>query len=191
MTEKFEARCKKLPGKLRDWEAYITLKKEIEDFTIVLPLITELTKDSIKPRHWTAVMDITNTTFEVDTEDFKVRSGHDSGHVEREREESTRYCVPVCGVPMRCFVSIRVCCCGPTVGCCMPCTIAHMDVVVFLSFLFSLPFLSFLFFAAFLFFLFFVAFFFFLFFLFFAAFLFFLFFTSPPYSSPSSSPSSC
>ena len=86
MTEKFEARCKKLPGKLRDWEAYITLKKEIEDFTIVLPLITELTKDSIKPRHWTAVMDITNTTFEVDTEDFKVRSGHDSGHVERERE---------------------------------------------------------------------------------------------------------
>ena len=76
MTEKFEARCKKLPGKLRDWEAYITLKKEIEDFTIVLPLITELTKDSIKPRHWTAVMDITNTTFEVDTEDFKVRSGH-------------------------------------------------------------------------------------------------------------------
>ena len=38
-TESFASRCKKMPKKLRDWDAYTALKKKIEDFQLVLPLL--------------------------------------------------------------------------------------------------------------------------------------------------------
>ena len=58
MTEKmdnFAARCKALPSRLREWDAYKQLKEQIEDFLTVLPLLQELSKESIMPRHWTEV----------------------------------------------------------------------------------------------------------------------------------------
>eukprot|EP00435_Cladocopium_sp_Y103_P049327 s450_g14.t2 len=45
-------RCKKMPPQLREWPAYHELKKEIEDFQQVLPLLMELSKKSIQQRHW-------------------------------------------------------------------------------------------------------------------------------------------
>ena len=77
MTEKmenFEARCKKLPKKLRDLQAYTKLNTEITGFSEVLPLFRELCKDSIKPRHWDEIMKITGATFEVGAEDFKLKN---------------------------------------------------------------------------------------------------------------------
>jgi dynein heavy chain len=53
--ETFNTRCKKLPKKLREWEAYNDLKKQIEDTQGVLPLLQELSKASIKDRHWEQV----------------------------------------------------------------------------------------------------------------------------------------
>ena len=66
---------KKLPGKLRDYESFTQLRKEIEDFQTILPLLAELSKDSIKARHWDEVMKICNTTFEVvGNPEFKLQS---------------------------------------------------------------------------------------------------------------------
>lgn len=48
----FDARCKKLPKKLCEWEAYHILRKDISDFVDVLPLVRELRREAIKPRHW-------------------------------------------------------------------------------------------------------------------------------------------
>jgi dynein heavy chain len=70
----FAARCKKMPKQLRDWPAYHELKKEIEDFQEGLPLMTELMKPSIMPRHWQQVMDITGTELAVDSDQFKLQS---------------------------------------------------------------------------------------------------------------------
>jgi dynein heavy chain len=58
-TEGFASRCKKLPKKLRQWPAFQTLNKKIEDFQTVLPLLQELSKDSMRPRHWEAVAQCT------------------------------------------------------------------------------------------------------------------------------------
>lgn len=47
MTEKIEAfsmRCKKLPARLREYNAFKTLKIQIEDFQVVLPILQEFTK---------------------------------------------------------------------------------------------------------------------------------------------------
>ena len=77
MTEKvdgFGTRCRKMPAKLKEWDAYTTLRIMIEDFTNVLPLLQELSKESIKPRHWEAVMEQTQTTFDVTAADFKLQT---------------------------------------------------------------------------------------------------------------------
>merc|ERR1712194_284377 len=70
----FAARCKKMPKQLRDWPAYGELKKEIEDFQEVLPLLMELGKPSIMPRHWQQVMEMTGKELPVENDDFSLLS---------------------------------------------------------------------------------------------------------------------
>jgi dynein heavy chain len=72
--DNFSGRCKKMPKQLRDWPAYHELKKEIEDFQEVLPLLLELGKPSIMPRHWQQVMDITGKELPIESENFKLQS---------------------------------------------------------------------------------------------------------------------
>lgn len=75
IMDSYAGRCKKLPGRLRSFPSYLQLKKEIEDFQLVLPLLQELSKDSIKARHWDEVMQICKTEFEVvGNPDFKLQS---------------------------------------------------------------------------------------------------------------------
>eukprot|EP00935_MAST-01C_sp_MAST-1C-sp1_P000949 g949.t1 len=82
----FALRCKKMPARLRDWDAFAELKKTIEDFQEVLPLLQELSKPSIMPRHWEEVMSITKTEFEVESADFKLQTLLDADMV-RHRED--------------------------------------------------------------------------------------------------------
>ncbi|KAL7522596.1 hypothetical protein ACHAWX_007291 [Stephanocyclus meneghinianus] len=63
--ESYAGRCKKLPGKLREYESFSQLNKEIQDFQTILPLLAELSKDSIKARHWDEVTQICKTKFDV------------------------------------------------------------------------------------------------------------------------------
>jgi len=77
MNEKIEAfalRCKKLPARLREYSAYKTLKVQIEDFQIVLPILQEFTKDSIRPRHWEEVMELTGSEFDFEGPEFRLSS---------------------------------------------------------------------------------------------------------------------
>eukprot|EP00931_Biecheleriopsis_adriatica_P081370 TRINITY_DN5469_c0_g1_i3.p1 TRINITY_DN5469_c0_g1~~TRINITY_DN5469_c0_g1_i3.p1 ORF type:complete len:4660 (-),score=1275.41 TRINITY_DN5469_c0_g1_i3:88-14067(-) len=73
-ADQFANRCKKMPKQLRQWPAYHELKKEIEDFQEVLPLLMELSKKSIQGRHWQQVNDITGKDLQVEREDFKLQS---------------------------------------------------------------------------------------------------------------------
>ncbi|CAM9820421.1 unnamed protein product [Heterosigma akashiwo] len=71
--ESFALRCKKLPARLRDWDAFKQLRQEVEDFQTVLPLLTELSKESIMDRHWEEVQRITSSEFEIGP-DFKLET---------------------------------------------------------------------------------------------------------------------
>jgi len=76
MTERmggFMLRLQKMPKSLRGWEAFSTLKGKLESFEITLPLLEHLSKPSIKPRHWTELMEITGTNFRIDG-DFRLES---------------------------------------------------------------------------------------------------------------------
>ncbi|CAM9354308.1 unnamed protein product, partial [Ectocarpus sp. 12 AP-2014] len=86
MTDKmdnFAARCKKLPGRLKQWDAFTQLRTDIDDFLTVLPLLQELSKDSIQPRHWVEVMEVTGSEFEVGPE-FRLQTLLEIGMVDKK-----------------------------------------------------------------------------------------------------------
>jgi len=51
----YDSRCKKLPKRLKDWIAYGDVRNKITDLQVIAPLLMELSKPSIKPRHWVEV----------------------------------------------------------------------------------------------------------------------------------------
>lgn len=65
LMESYAGRCKKLPGRLHEFDSFINLKKEIENFQQLLPLLQELSKQSIKARHWEEVMLICKKEFDI------------------------------------------------------------------------------------------------------------------------------
>ncbi|OQR97844.1 dynein heavy chain, outer arm [Achlya hypogyna] len=69
----FDERCKRMPKKLCEWEAYRLLRKDISDFVEVLPLVRELSKDCIKPRHWQEIIKMTGIALGVDNESFRLK----------------------------------------------------------------------------------------------------------------------
>eukprot|EP01042_Synura_sphagnicola_P000006 gene6-7_t len=58
----YDARCKKLPRRLRDWIAYEEVRTKISSFQILLPLLSEMSKPSIKSRHWEEINALCVTT---------------------------------------------------------------------------------------------------------------------------------
>ena len=76
MTERmggFMARLTKMPKSLRGWEAFSTLKTKLENFEVTLPLLEHLSKPSIKPRHWSELMELVGTQFRIDG-DFRLET---------------------------------------------------------------------------------------------------------------------
>jgi dynein heavy chain len=84
--ESFASRCKKLPGKLRQWDAFGTLNKRIEDAQAVLPLLQELSKPSLRPRHWEAVEKLCGVAMNVSDAEFKLAVLLDAKLVDRRDE---------------------------------------------------------------------------------------------------------
>ncbi|TYZ58790.1 hypothetical protein PybrP1_001566 [[Pythium] brassicae (nom. inval.)] len=67
----FDLRCKKLPKTLCEWEAYHILRRDINDFLDVLPLVRELSRESIKPRHWDELVRTCGQALPVESEGFR------------------------------------------------------------------------------------------------------------------------
>jgi len=74
----FDARCKKLPKKLREWAAYDELRGKISDFQVLLPLLEQLCKQSIKPRHWEDVNALLPEKLVYNDDDFSLQQIMDS-----------------------------------------------------------------------------------------------------------------
>jgi len=72
-TEVFARDCTKLPGQLKQWDAYKELKQEIDDMTEILPLVEALAKPSIRPRHWDEIIEMTKEEIPYDDETFTLK----------------------------------------------------------------------------------------------------------------------
>jgi len=61
--------CIRLPKDLKEWQAYKELKQEIDNLKDVLPIIVDLKKPSIMPRHWQKIIEITGVQLNYEQED--------------------------------------------------------------------------------------------------------------------------
>lgn len=70
--ENFGRDCFRLPGVLKNWDAYKELKQEIDDMTEILPLVEALAKPSIRPRHWDEIIAMTKEEIPYQSETFSL-----------------------------------------------------------------------------------------------------------------------
>lgn len=66
--------CRKLPRALKDWQAFMDLKKTIDDFNESCPLLELMANKAMKQRHWDRIAALTGHTFEMESETFSLRN---------------------------------------------------------------------------------------------------------------------
>lgn len=55
---------------MKDWPAYIDLKKKIDDFNETCPLLELMANKAMKDRHWERMSKTCNYFFDVESESF-------------------------------------------------------------------------------------------------------------------------
>ncbi|XP_017775151.1 PREDICTED: dynein heavy chain 8, axonemal [Nicrophorus vespilloides] len=76
MTElqDFQNRCRKLPKGMKDWPAFLELKKKIDDFNETCPLLEMMANKAMKDRHWKRIATVTKYNFDIDSPTFTLRN---------------------------------------------------------------------------------------------------------------------
>lgn len=67
-------RCRKLPKALKEWQAFMDLKKKIDDFSECCPLLEMMANRAMMTRHWDRIATLTSHTFDVDSDTFLLRN---------------------------------------------------------------------------------------------------------------------
>jgi hypothetical protein len=67
-------RCRKLPKALKDWPAFEELRKKIDDFNEMVPLLELMANKSMKTRHWKRMEALTGANFDMESDNFTLRN---------------------------------------------------------------------------------------------------------------------
>ncbi|XP_063235253.1 dynein axonemal heavy chain 5 [Bacillus rossius redtenbacheri] len=70
----FQNRCRKLPKGLKEWPAFHALKRTVDDFNDMCPLLELMANKAMKPRHWQRIMEVTSYNFELESEGFCLKN---------------------------------------------------------------------------------------------------------------------
>lgn len=62
-----------MPKALKEWQAFLDLKKTIDDFSECCPLLEMMAHKAMKQRHWERISTITAVTLDVESETFQLR----------------------------------------------------------------------------------------------------------------------
>ena len=67
-------RCRKLPKDLKDWRAFGELKRKLEEFHEICPLLEMMSNDAMKDRHWKRLEELTSHKFDVEADGFQLKN---------------------------------------------------------------------------------------------------------------------
>ncbi|RKO94376.1 dynein heavy chain and region D6 of dynein motor-domain-containing protein [Blyttiomyces helicus] len=70
----FQNKIKKLPKAIKDWDAFLELKKIVDNLTAIVPLLEMMSNKAMQTRHWDTIQSITKAQFNLDPEVFNLRS---------------------------------------------------------------------------------------------------------------------
>uniref|UniRef100_A0A8B9E3A9 Dynein axonemal heavy chain 8 n=1 Tax=Anser cygnoides TaxID=8845 RepID=A0A8B9E3A9_ANSCY len=70
----FQNRCRRLPKGLQTWQAFLDLKKKIDDFSESCPLLEMMTDKAMKQRHWNRIAETTGHQFDIESDTFCLRN---------------------------------------------------------------------------------------------------------------------
>ncbi|XP_064014378.1 dynein axonemal heavy chain 8 [Pogoniulus pusillus] len=70
----FQNKCRRLPKGLQHWQAFLDLKKKIDDFSESCPLLEMMSDKAMKPRHWDRIAAITGHQFDIESDSFCLRN---------------------------------------------------------------------------------------------------------------------
>ena len=80
--EDFQGACKRMPKDLRAWDAFIELKKTVDDFLESLPLVHMLAHPAMRDRHWNSLQTLTGKELNTTSDTFKLSTLLDAGMLE-------------------------------------------------------------------------------------------------------------
>lgn len=67
-------RCRKLPKALKEWPAFHALKRTVDDFNDMCPLLELMSNKAMKPRHWQRIMEVLKHNFDLESENFCLKN---------------------------------------------------------------------------------------------------------------------
>ncbi|KAG9493712.1 hypothetical protein GDO78_001536 [Eleutherodactylus coqui] len=70
--EQYSSECQIWNDKLKDWDAYNEMARDIKFYEAVFPILHELKSKEIRNRHWLQVMSLTGSSFPLEANVFKV-----------------------------------------------------------------------------------------------------------------------
>ncbi|KAI9314021.1 dynein heavy chain, N-terminal region 2-domain-containing protein, partial [Zopfochytrium polystomum] len=82
----FQNKIKKLPKAIKDWDAFLELKRIVDDLTGKVPLLEMASNKAMQPRHWDAIQSLTKTKFNLDPEMFYLRNLLDAPLMENRED---------------------------------------------------------------------------------------------------------
>jgi len=59
---------------LKEWPAFNALKKTIDDFNDMCPLLELMSNKAMKARHWQRISDVIQTPLDIEAENFCLRN---------------------------------------------------------------------------------------------------------------------
>ena len=69
----YQNRCRKLPKGLKEWPAFQDLKKIIDDFSDICPILELMSNKAMKTRHWTRIENLTKYKYNLERPGFSLK----------------------------------------------------------------------------------------------------------------------
>ena len=67
-------RCRKLPKGLKDYAAFDELKRKLDEFTELIPLLEQMANKAMQRRHWDRISELVGKELDYESDQFSMKS---------------------------------------------------------------------------------------------------------------------